>query len=60
VVLLALGQERLQRGNADGAAEIAHHVGDARSARSVFRWRCLHALVLAYGCVLLSFAFTQY
>jgi hypothetical protein len=30
------------------------------SARSVFRWRCLHALVLAYGCVLLSFAFTQY
>jgi len=29
-------------------------------ARSVFRWRCLHALVLAYGCVILKFAFTQY
>jgi len=30
------------------------------SARSVFRWRCLHALVLVYGCVILGFAFTQY
>jgi multisubunit Na+/H+ antiporter MnhG subunit len=30
------------------------------SARSVFRWRCLHVLVLVYGCVILSFTFTQY
>ena len=30
------------------------------SARSVFRWRCLHALVLVYGCVILKFTFTQY
>ena len=30
------------------------------SARSVFRWRCLHAIVLVYGCVILGFAFTQY
>jgi len=30
------------------------------SARSVFRWRCLHAIVLVYGCVILKFAFTQY
>ncbi|HEY4757283.1 MAG TPA: hypothetical protein VIH43_01895, partial [Chthoniobacterales bacterium] len=29
-------------------------------ARSVFRWRCLHAVVLVYGCVILRFAFTQY
>jgi hypothetical protein len=29
-------------------------------ARSVFRWRCLHAIVLAYGGVILGFAFTQY
>ena len=26
VILLALGQQRLQGGNADGAAELAHHV----------------------------------
>ena len=30
------------------------------SARSVFRWRCLHALALIYGGVILTFAFTQY
>jgi hypothetical protein len=30
------------------------------SARSVFRWRCLHALALVYGCVILGFTFTQY
>jgi hypothetical protein len=30
------------------------------SARSVFRWRCLHAIALVYGCVILKFAFTQY
>jgi multisubunit Na+/H+ antiporter MnhG subunit len=30
------------------------------SARSVFRWRCLHAIALVYGCVILRFAFTQY
>jgi len=30
------------------------------SARSVFRWRCLHAIALIYGCVILRFAFTQY
>jgi hypothetical protein len=30
------------------------------SARSVFRWRCLHFIVLVYGCVILSFTFTQY
>jgi hypothetical protein len=30
------------------------------SARSVFRWRCLHVIVLVYGCVILRFAFTQY
>ena len=29
-------------------------------ARSVFRWRCLHAIELIYGCVLLGFAFAQY
>jgi hypothetical protein len=29
-------------------------------ARSVFRWRCLHAIELIYGSVLLGFAFTQY
>ena len=29
-------------------------------ARSVFRWRCLHAIELIYGGVLLGFAFTQY
>src|SRR5215468_5151863 len=29
-------------------------------ARSVFRWRCLHALALVYGCVILKFTFTQY
>ncbi|HJY52602.1 MAG TPA: hypothetical protein VKD89_01155 [Candidatus Udaeobacter sp.] len=29
-------------------------------ARSVFRWRCLHAVVLAYGGVILGFTFTQY
>jgi hypothetical protein len=30
------------------------------SARSVFRWRCLHAFALIYGCVILTFAFTRY
>jgi hypothetical protein len=30
------------------------------SARSVFRWRCLHVFVLVYGCVILRFTFTQY
>ena len=29
-------------------------------ARSVFRWRCLHAIELIYGSLLLGFAFTQY
>jgi multisubunit Na+/H+ antiporter MnhG subunit len=29
-------------------------------ARSVLRWRCLHAIELIYGGVLLGFAFTQY
>jgi multisubunit Na+/H+ antiporter MnhG subunit len=29
-------------------------------ARSAFRWRCLHAIELIYGSVLLGFAFTQY
>jgi multisubunit Na+/H+ antiporter MnhG subunit len=30
------------------------------SARSVFRWRCLHAIALVYGCAILRFTFTQY
>jgi hypothetical protein len=30
------------------------------SARSVFRWRFLHAIALAYGGVILGFTFTQY
>ena len=30
------------------------------SARTVFRWRCLHAIALIYGCVILTFAFTRY
>jgi len=30
------------------------------SARSVFRWRCLHAIALAYGAVILGYTFTQY
>ena len=30
------------------------------SARSVFRWRCLHVIALLYGCIILRFAFTQY
>jgi multisubunit Na+/H+ antiporter MnhG subunit len=30
------------------------------SARSAFRWRCLHALALCYGGVILGFTFTQY
>ena len=30
------------------------------SARSVSRWRCLHALALIYGGVILGYAFTQY
>src|SRR5256714_7832219 len=30
------------------------------SARSGFRWRCLHATALIYGCVILTFAFTRY
>ena len=29
-------------------------------AQSVFRWRCLHAIALIYGGVILRFAFTQY
>src|SRR5262249_62249604 len=29
-------------------------------ARSVFRWRCLHALMLVYGGVILELTFTQY
>jgi hypothetical protein len=29
-------------------------------ARSVFRWRCLHALILVYGGVIFGLAFTQY
>ena len=30
------------------------------SARSAFRWRCLHAIALIYGGVILGYAFTQY
>src|SRR5437870_7939444 len=30
------------------------------SARSVFRWRCLHAIALIYGGVILTFTFRQY
>src|SRR5947207_5080258 len=30
------------------------------SARSGFRWRCLHAIALVYGGVILRFTFTQY
>src|SRR5213083_1696299 len=30
------------------------------SARSVFRWRCLHSIALIYGGIVLAFAFTQY
>ena len=30
------------------------------SARSVFRWRCLHAFALIYGGVILTFTFRQY
>src|SRR5437867_9080425 len=30
------------------------------STRSVFRWRCLHAIALIYGGVILRFAFSQY
>jgi hypothetical protein len=30
------------------------------SARSALRWRCLHAVALVYGGVILGFAFTQY
>jgi len=30
------------------------------SARSVFRWRCLHAIALIYGGVILTLAFKQY
>src|SRR5207244_11574808 len=30
------------------------------SARSVFRWRCLHAIALVYGGVILTFALTHY
>jgi len=29
-------------------------------ARSALRWRCLHAIALIYGCVILKFTFTQY
>ena len=30
------------------------------STRSVFRWRCLHAMAVIYGSVILTFTFTQY
>jgi multisubunit Na+/H+ antiporter MnhG subunit len=30
------------------------------SARSILRWRCLHAIVLTYGGVILAYTFTQY
>jgi len=30
------------------------------STRSVFRWRFLHVIVLIYGCVILTFAFTRF
>src|SRR5882762_4187861 len=30
------------------------------TTRSTFRWRCLHAIALIYGCVILTFAFTHY
>jgi hypothetical protein len=30
------------------------------SARTVFRWRCLHAVALLYGGAILTFAVTQY
>src|SRR5437667_9091746 len=30
------------------------------STRSVFRWRCLHAIAFIYGGVILTFAFTRY
>jgi len=30
------------------------------STRNVVRWRCLHAIALIYGGVILAFAFTQY
>ena len=30
------------------------------TARSVFRWRCFHAIEVIYGCVILTFTFTQY
>ena len=30
------------------------------STRSAFRWRCLSALVLIYGGIILTYAFTQY
>ena len=30
------------------------------STRSVFRWRCLHAMALLYGGVILGFTFMQY
>src|SRR5437764_9743387 len=29
-------------------------------ARSVFRWRCLHALMLVYSGVIIGLSFTQY
>jgi hypothetical protein len=29
-------------------------------ARSAFRWRCVHAVELIYGGIILGFAFTQY
>src|SRR5256885_16896242 len=29
-------------------------------ARRVFRWRCMHAIGLVYGCVIFKFPFTQY
>src|SRR5437899_12236387 len=30
------------------------------TARSTFRWRCLHVIALIYGCVILTFALTKY
>ena len=29
-------------------------------ARTIFRWRCLHAMALVYGGVILGYTFTQY
>ena len=39
VILLALGQESLQHGDADGAAEVAHHVEQGGSRAGILRLR---------------------